>query len=326
MPHTHLALVLAAVAASPLQAQLNPPTLSFARSDEPVAAPPPTDLARPAMPPQGPPPISFFFSTDATIGFKSDLKDNRGDASVTRVNPEVGLFARIGERGALIATLSFEYSSYDFNGPTNLTPIDNSPWEDVFNERLSLIYRYQATERWEYIVGGNIGLSHADGADLAKSVTGGVILGGNYTLNDNLKLGLAVGVFTRLEDDPLVVPVPVVEYTIRPGLKISNENRPGVFVTYEANESWSLMGGLSFAFRDFRLAKNGPVPGGVGRDDRFPVELMATYSPSRRFSLQFGGGVDLNVSYRLDDNNGNRFTSAGSDIAPFVKLGGTIRF
>lgn len=339
-----LALILAAGTSATTTTQaladfttLRQPTLAFASNANQPGQPQPDASSTPASstdertgprggPPGGPPAVSFFASLKGTLGFKSDLKDTTGSVSVSRITPELGVFARVGQQGRLIATLNLEYSTYNFDGPTGLVPANNQPWEDVFNERLTVIYTYEAQNNWEYLVGANIGFTHADGANLGKSLTGGLILGTSYQLNPKLKLGLGVGIFTQLEDNIFVIPIPIVEYKATDKLTIGNRNRPGVFATYDATDQWQLTGGISWSFRDFRLAKNGLIPDGVGKDRRFPLEFGAIYNPSRRLSLEATAGIDLGIQYRVLDSNGNEIANNRAKPAPFVRLGATLRF
>lgn len=273
---------------------------------------------------QGPPRLSFELGARGTFAFSSSVED--GDVSVSRVRPTLGLSYVIDERTRLNASFEFEYSNYDFSGDTQLGPRPDRPWRDIYREGVFLTLIRAVDERWSYVVGAAAGFSHEEDAKVGDSFEGGGFVAVNYSFSESLRLGLGVGVFSQIEDDVLVIPVPTVDWTFAQGWRLTNNNRPGVFVEYSPSEQWKLLAGAEWQSRDFRLAEDGPVPNGVGRDRRVPIALEVTYTPTRQLELAARAGVDVMVNYRIADSSGNRLAKSDGDPAPFVALSLSYRF
>lgn len=273
---------------------------------------------------QGPPRLSFELGARGTLIFNSSVED--GDVTVSRVRPTLGVSYVIDERTRLNASLEFEYSNYDFSGNTQLGPRPDRPWRDVYREGLFLTLIRAVDERWSYVVGAIAGFAHEEDAKIGDSFEGGGFVAVNYAFSESLRLGLGVGVFSQIEDDVLIIPVPTVDWTFAQGWRLTNNNRPGIFVEYIPSEQWKLTAGAEWQTRDFRLAEDGPIPNGVGRDRRVPLSLEVAYTPSRTLELAARAGVDLMVNYRVADSSGNRIAKSDGDPAPFVALSLSYRF
>lgn len=310
---------------------LRQPSMAFVQPSAGGSQPPPeqpsADGRAPAIPSrQGPPTFSWNVGVRSIFALTTDLKDG-GDVSITRVGPTLGAaWIFPGAQARLSVTYSFEYSNYDWSGNTGFVAGRPDPWSDIYRHSVSAIWSQQVDEKWSYFVGGLFGAAYEDGASPGDALEFGVLLGFSYALSPELSLGLGVGVLTQIEDDPLVIPIPTVDWRINQQFRLTNNSRPGLFLIYTPAEAWTITLGAEYTTRDFRLDENGPVPDGVGRDRRFPVLVEVAYRPERWLEIAARAGVDLGVRYWLSDSEGNEITTRRADPTPFFGLGATLRF
>lgn len=224
---------------------------------------------------------------------------------------------------------SWQGDWYSFDGENPVaTPPDAQPWADVhsFAGSLSLGRRFGSwwvngafTARFSFEVGASIG----------DSFNPGGILGTQYTFSPGLRLGAGVLVNARLEESPLIVPIPFVYWEISDELVLSNTiapdaypRGPGIELAWRPTESWALALGGRWEFRRFRLDDDGPEirQGGVGEDEGIPLWLRLTYRFRENLRADLLGGASVANRLRLADAVGNDLRSSGTDPIPYVGL------
>ena len=70
----------------------------------------------------------------------------------------------------------------------------------------------------------------------------------------------------------------------------------------------------------FRLDKNGPVPGGIGENDGWPVYARLSWKLLRNLGLDFYGGAIFGGKLRLDDAGGHEINSISYNTAPLMGI------
>jgi hypothetical protein len=298
-------------------------------SGEPAKQPetPPTAAQIPAAP-QGSK-ISFSIEPRAELDFNASFKDAPGDVTITRAGVALGARMAAGDRGQVNLGLDYEFSNYAFSNATGLVPGVSEPWSDVHRVQFSGRYSRQQTREFSWFVGGGIGAAGEDGADWSQAIYGAAFAGGQYALSEKLTLGLGVAVRTLLEDNPQVYPIPIVNWQISDQWKLTSGGRPGVALSYSPTEqlTFRLSGGYEiYELRDFRLAHNGPVPDGVGRETRIPVMLGVTYAAGTQISLEANVGYNFAEQLEVLDSGGNRISRQDVKPAPMLLVSFGYRF
>ena len=138
--------------------------------------------------------------------------------------------------------------------------------------------------------------------------------------------------FSRLEDSARIFPILAIEWNITDrwnlstGRGLAASQGPGLMLSYELNEDWSL--GLAGRYEDieFRLDNEGPAAGGVGRDQSMPLVFMATLEPSKKFRLSVFTGIELNGTLKLKDALGDIVDESSYDPAPLFGATFDVRF
>jgi hypothetical protein len=273
-----------------------------------------------------PRPVTLEFKARGELGMNAALRDAPGDVTVTRLGAGLGIGIPVRRFAQLDVGLDYEFSHYAFSNATAFVPGIDSPWENIHREVVSLRFSQQQTMRLAWFVGGSIGFSHEEDADLGDSLIGSLYVGARLAMAENLFIGGGVVVWRQLEDDPLIFPLPGLDWWLTERFRLTTAGRLGLTAVYTASEAMTFSLGAEYDLREFRLRDDGPVPDGVGRDRRVPVTAGVSFRPAPRLSLDFTGGAHLWQRYRLLDSGGNTLAEIDARPSPFVGIQVGYRF
>lgn len=258
----------------------------------------------------------------------ADLGDEDGEFSLDRWYAGIGLDYLWSPRSALGISVGGGASRYDFAGLTGLAP--GKPWDDIEDWNVSVVSRFPINDRISGLVIPSYRVNRESGASSSDADTWGLLAGISWRLREGLTIGPGIGVFERIEESTQVFPILVIDWDITErwnlstGRGLAASQGPGLTVTYAATEDWSL--GLAGRYEqiDFRLAEDGPVPGGIGRDETFPLVATAEWSPNPGTRLSLFVGAEFSGELELADARGN--TIATSDYDTALLFGGAFIF
>lgn len=269
--------------------------------------------------------IHFEFRFRGEFGFNAKLSGSPGDLSVSRAGAGVTAAIPIGSGGTFYPGYDFEVSEYDFSGATGLIAGSSDPWGTVHRHAIKAAFVHKATAHWTWAVGGDLTWAAEDGGDLADALTGGAFGALRYTMSDGLTLGLGGGFRTRVEDDAIVYPVIDVDWRLADGWRIEG-GWPRVALLYEPRENLTVSLEAEYETRDFRLADDGPLPGGAAQEDRLPVSLGVSYTPTPAIVVSARVGAYAFGSLDVWDAGGTKTGDADIDPAAFLMLICRVRF
>lgn len=271
-------------------------------------------------------PLEWFVKIPTELGFSTSLDNSPGDVTISRIGAEVGVGIPIATMALLDLGFDYEYSRYQFDNATGFIAGVSSPWEDVHRETLRARFSQRQTRQLAWFVGGSLGWSAEEGAELADSVFGSFYGGATYYVSQSLRLGGLLGVQSRIEDDPLVLVVPIIDYELDPQWRLTNAGRPGLSIYYTPQQQWTLSLGAWYDYRDIRLDDNGPVPSGVVRERSVPILFGVTHRPTSNMTIEVGLGVRVGGEFQLDDSAGNEMVEIESNPAPFLSFAVGVKF
>ncbi len=273
----------------------------------------------------GEPPVRFRLDDGATFDGTADLDDSPGDVSVARIRSAFEADFRVDERSRFALQFSSEFSFYDFDGATDLVPGTDSPLDDTYDYRIGGRYSRSLEAGWGMFVGGDVRFAGEHGADAGDSVTGGGFGGVTYDVSDRLTLGIGLSVRTRLEDNARIIPIPVVDFRITDEWRLSTDG-PGLKLSYTPDPAYTIYIAGRWEAREFRMDEDGPLPGGVARDERVPIVLGATWRPNDTITLDgFVGAVVWN-EYEFINSAGTTIAETETDTHLTAGVQLTLKF
>jgi len=262
--------------------------------------------------------------------FKTGFEDASGEFDVNRFISRASVSYMPDYTKSISLSIGYNRSNYGFSGPTGLAGSD--PWNGVNTISIGVPVRWGFHERWTLFIVPAMRWAAEDGADWARSISGGGFAGLSVRISDHLTLGPGFGALTQLEDRPAYFPVLIIDWKITENLKLETGRGlgaslgPGLQLSYAISETWLVaLGGRYERFR-FRLHPGAPSPGGVGQDSGMPIYVGARYSWSKQGSVSLLGGVNLGGELRLDDASGEEVTSSDYNPAPFLGLSLDLKF
>jgi hypothetical protein len=261
--------------------------------------------------------------------FETDLDDG-GDLSVDRLFIEGGLIYAFDPRRSVGVALAYGYDGYDFSGDGGLAGLD--PWDGVNEYRVSAPVRWGFGERFDLFAVPSIRWTAETSVNFGEGMSGGVNAGFSYKVNDSLRIGPGIGVFTEIEDSVSVFPIFVIDWLItdalalRTGAGLGATRGPGLTLSYRGVEDWEFTLGARYEKYRFRLDDGGVAPDGVGEESAVPLFLSAAYDPLPFVRLSAVGGVDIGGELSLEDSSGREIEAAEFDPAPFLGVTFRARF
>ena len=227
------------------------------------------------------------------FAFEADFGGGVGGGGVGTIESvsyggKLGVLVPIGDRARLLLTGKAEITDYDITpavgvGGTTAATI-GTQFDTVAEYGFEGLYTRAIDAEWSFFVGGGIGVAAEGGASDAMIWNG--IGGVAYQVNPKLRMGLGIGVYSRIEDDVRIVPIPQVHYAIDDRWSLESQGIGGK-LDYQWNEELS-MGILGqFDGSTFRInSDNTLAPDGAVTMTRFPVSYYIDYSGG-----EIGGGA-----------------------------------
>jgi len=260
--------------------------------------------------------MTAVLDVSASYRFRGDLDNDTGSVGIFRSGMGVTITTPVPPRNRLSVTLGTEQSYYDFSSSALLVAGDPQPWNHIQSYTVGANFATQWTETLSSLLIGNINFAGEGSAAFGDGFTGG----GGAALILKLSEGfdLTGGVY--------VFPIVGIDWRINKQWRLSNENQPGLYLSYEIDEQWRLSAGARYDYQEFRLENDNFVPSGIGSDERVPATFGVDWTPTPNVTLQ--ARIGAVVYQKLKLRNSQRDTLGESDVNPgmFVSGGLVLRF
>jgi hypothetical protein len=263
--------------------------------------------------------------------FETDVK-NVGGADVSRDAFQAGIGGvfDLGTNLSLDTRFIYELNHYDFSNS-----LDSIAWENINQYTLLGLLNYKVDDKLSLLGGPVFRLAGEGAAAFHNGFTGGGVAGFNYTVNEDLSLGLALGVMSQIEDDPGIVPIPMLRWhmaeplTLRVGiLPLGGRTGLGPELTWSLSKELDLGIGAQYQRRRFRMDDHGfsPTKKGVGEDTSAPFYARLTWRPMEAASVELFTGVVAAGELTIQDRSGDHTIDKGYQSTPILGLRGQYRF
>lgn len=288
------------------------------------------DAQAPAEARSGPDLVSFELSLSPSHSFSADFDDVGGDVSVTRLGARFGARFVLPPKSSVSLSFGTQHAWYDFGGSPTLVPGVSDPFDHITHYDVDLSYATSIDDEWSLFVGGNVSSGMEDGADFGESLTFGGVVGVRYKVSDSLSIGLAVAAASRLEDEVRVIPLPTIDWQIDERWRLGSWNigyqAAGYALTYKASDALTYGVAGGFHAREFRLDEDGPIPGGVGREQRIPVGFVMSWTPEPQFEISGFAGAEFATEFEVLSSGGSSLGEDQTDPSLMIGVTGRIRF
>jgi hypothetical protein len=224
--------------------------------------------------------------------------------------------------------LAWEFDHYRFSGTA--LGLGSS----LSTNSLSVVPRFTVLldQHWAINAAPLLQLSGENDAEAGDTITGGAIAGFRYAFDQDHVLGAGVLVKGLLGSGVLVVPVPLVDWEITEGLRLSNIRAPeanpfvGLELEQELGREFDLGLGVAWMFRQARLDDSGANANQIFQEMNLAVYARAEWKPTSNFRLDLVVGTAAYSRLKTLTGGGDTITSTGANASLMVGAFASYRF
>jgi hypothetical protein len=216
--------------------------------------------------------------------------------------------------------MGYEFDWYHWSGVSELGVAD--PFGSVNLFGLQTRGSFKVADAWTASLGGIFAIAGESDADAGDSLYGGGIGSIAWTPTANMMLGLGVLGVTQIENDPIIIPIPVLHWHFADDWLLSTIRRPpaspfvGVDVAWEPEGSKvDVAFGLGWQLRRFRLGTNNDptINNGVGEDQSWAAFVSVGYDFTPTCRLDMLVGTTFYEQLQIQASNGSNTRSTTVD-------------
>ncbi len=261
----------------------------------------------PPAPPEQKPDINLKISGGYSHQFSTSIE---GSGSYTADRAYFGISSRytLTETVTLSVGVAYEYDYYNFTGNSVFA---TAAWNNV--ETLGILPRFdiKLNDHWSVGAAPVLQMSGESNASAGKTITGGALVNFRYAFDETHVLGLGLLAKGQLNNSALVVPVPIVDWEIKKGLRISNVRGPeanpfvGLELVQELSTQFNAALGGAWEYRMFRLDDSAPLANGAGLEQQITLYGRLEWKPVPQFRVDFLAGAAVMNQLKLYDSSNN---------------------
>ncbi|MSR33351.1 MAG: hypothetical protein EXS12_00880 [Phycisphaerales bacterium] len=290
------------------------PATTTTQSPTPSTTPPDVNSATvttPATTPPAPPTEKPNNHIKISGGYSHQFNTSiEGSGSYTADRAYFGISSRhtLTETVTLSVGVAYEYDYYNFTGNSVFAL---AAWNNV--ETLGILPRFdiKLNDHWSVGAAPVLQMSGESNASAGKTITGGALVNFRYAFDETHVLGLGLLAKGQLNNSVLVVPVPIVDWEIKKGLRISNVRGPeanpfvGLELVQELSTQFNAALGGAWEYRMFRLDDSAPLANGAGVEQQITLYGRLEWKPVPQFRVDFIAGASVMNQLKLYDSSNN---------------------
>jgi len=224
--------------------------------------------------------------------------------------------------------VGYEFDHYQFNNT------GFGLGSTLNTETLSITPRFtvRLDDHWAVGAAPLLQISGEAEASSGSTITGGGLANFRYAFDNDHVLGLGVLAKGLLGHGALVVPAPLVDWQISPGLRISNIRAPeanpfvGMELVQELEGEFNVGLGAGWQFRESRLDNTGSIPNGIFQESNTSLYARFEWHPLPALRFDFIAGSAVYSRVKTLDGGGNTLTSTGGNPALILGVFASYRF
>lgn len=253
-----------------------------------------------------------------------------GTIESTSFGADLGIMIPIDDRARLMLTFGVGITDYDITPPVGAVGTTaatvGTQFDTVMEYTFNGMYSRAINAKTSFFVGGGVGFAAEGGG--SDAFIWNALGGFSHKVNPKLSVGLGVGVFSRIEDDILILPLPQISYQIDDYWSIGSKG-PGARLNYKWSDQLGMGIQAKFDGKSFRIDDdNTLVPDGAVNISGVPVSYYIDYKggETSRVSVFAEVGVVLGASMEVLNSMGNTIIDEDIDPSVFVGAGLKIEF
>ena len=287
-----------------------------------------TPSTTPPAPPVEKPDINLKISGGYSHQFNTAIE---GSGSYTADRAYFGISSRytLTETVTLSVGVAYEYDYYNFTGNSVFA---TAAWNNV--ETLGILPRFdiRLSDHWSVGAAPLLQMSGESNASAGKTITGGALANFRYAFDETHVLGIGLLVKGQLNNSVLAVPVPIVDWEIKKGLRISNVRGPeanpfvGLELVQELSPQCNAALGGAWEYRMFRLNDNGLFANGAGLEQQITLYGRFEWKPATQFRVDFVAGAAVMNQLKIYDSSNNFVASEDGGTALVLGIFASYKF
>lgn len=261
---------------------------------------------------------------------ETDFDTSVGEFQSTSYGAKLGISIPVDDRARFSLGFSTDITDYDITpvaGAVGITAATvGTQFDSVVEYGIDGMYTRRMTSQQSFFVGGGVGIAAEGGAD--DAFVWNVLGGFAVQSSPNFRWGLGVGVFSQIEDDVRILPLPQVYIGIDDYWSLQSTG-PGIKLNYRWSEDLSMGVLAEFDGKSFRIDDDNTLaPDGAVDITGVPISYYIDYSggDTSRVTLFAQVGVVVGGSMEILNSTGNTIVDEDIDPSVFAGLGLKIAF
>ena len=237
------------------------------------------------------------------------------------------LLRQVTPQFAAGVSVQYEYQSWTFDQPAAFGGV--APWGDIMQPRVGLTFSYAPSADWRVVVSPSVAWAYESGASTGDALEYGAVLVASRVFSPRLTLGLGAAIYRQI-DETKVFPFLAIDWKIDDRWRLTNPfpagpvGGAGLELTYALAEQWEAGFGGTYRSYQFRLDRDGPVPGGIGENRSLPLFVRLSRNIGKAAQVDLYVAALVNGQLKVKNQDGQDLAS--DDYATAPVLGLTVRY
>lgn len=237
------------------------------------------------------------------------------------------LLRQVTPQFAAGVSVQYEYQSWTFDQPAAFGGV--APWGDIMQPRVGLTFSYAPSADWRVVVSPSVAWAYESGASTGDALEYGAVLVASRVFSPRLTLGLGAAIYRQI-DETKVFPFLAIDWKIDDRWRLTNPfpagpvGGAGLELTYALAEQWEAGFGGTYRSYQFRLDRDGPVPGGIGENRAIPLFVRLSRNIGKAAQVDLYVAALVNGQLKVKNQDGQDLAS--DDYATAPVLGLTVRY
>ncbi|MHC5021053.1 MAG: hypothetical protein ACYTGX_13270, partial [Planctomycetota bacterium] len=158
------------------------------------------------------PPLRVTATAHHHYQLPAGFRDGRGDLALQRDELRVGGLFPVAPFTFITAGVKAGHTRYHFDRAGAVDPLFGDPAFQAYHASVRLGANVPLNREWSVLLTGSLGFQVEEGVRPEEGLDGGGIGGVLYNFDKDFALGVGVLARSRIKDDPLVIPIPLIRW------------------------------------------------------------------------------------------------------------------